>query len=474
MTIASKKPLPRFSVALAGNGNFLLNGNGRTIAIISKFGYVDWLLNSVDQNGPLLSTVQKETHLAHILGYKFLLFTPEPFTGNIETITWEIDTAEGSATLLGTGVSNDKAFKAVTRATISADDFGRYFWSVTTDLTCIASRAVTLNWIEYNNVLPSNTGQGFLCTPNKQFVSTLLTDRDGVIWDFPHQHAMHYQEKIGKLHFAAGTLGGFFEENKECPVFICDQSPLEPDWQICDQYYDLHCGARPLGHLMPGQTLTFISRVLYLDKQKSGELLARARRIAIDAADYQKYNYPRLVLGKNKFMSSVTIDELDDASGFRLDPPKLTWDRSTGKTGCGALKIINTTAMETVWTANPPAAIAAGHQLVIGCLVKTEKVVGKGLFLRIRTRSWDWEPVAQTSWPETIVSTPVQGTSDWVRIELPPLCVAENRPDIEVLIEVVLDGAGIGWITEMDVECRDVETSVFNPVFVPDDVVRTR
>jgi len=43
-------------------------------------GYIDWFLKSPLQDGSLLTSIKKETHLSYTLGFKILLITPTPGT----------------------------------------------------------------------------------------------------------------------------------------------------------------------------------------------------------------------------------------------------------------------------------------------------------------------------------------------------------------------------------------------------------
>ena len=66
---------------------------------------------------------------------------------------------------------------------------------------------------------------------------------------------------------------------------------------------------------------------------------------------------------------------------------------------------------------------------------------------------------------QTLESTPVTGTTkDWVRIEVPALTVPKEHIDYLVWIDLVLDGKGVGWLTDVDVDQQQVWDDVSVPV----------
>jgi hypothetical protein len=308
-----------------------------------------------------------------------------------------------------------------------------------------------------------------LFAPEKRYNRTLLVDREGTVWSFPHQHLMHYGGKIRALNFATGTVGGFFGELLN-PVVEVEEATMEPDWAICDMYYDLHCGARPAGPVRAGDVHRWRYRIRYLDAAQSRPLADRARHVDVDAKDYELHNYPRLELGRNSFQDRVHIDEADDASGFRPAPPVKVWDRDTGRKGTGALRITNAKAGETVWSAEPPTQIPARKKFALTALAKVQGVEGKGLFLRVRYHTFEWRPTPHVDWVKTLESVPLRGTTDWVRIEVPALEVPAEQLDYLLWIDLVLDGKGVGWLTDVDVDLSqvwdDVTVSPKKPVGV--------
>jgi hypothetical protein len=326
---------------------------------------------------------------------------------------------------------------------------------------------VVLPWIEYNNVYPAGTGRCMLFEPEKVYDRTLMVDRDGTVWDFPHQHCMHYTRKIRELDFAEGTLAGFFGEDLN-PVVIVDRSSLPPDWAICDMYYDLHCGARPTGPIEPGTEYTWRYRVKYLDGGESAPLMRQAKHVPVTAEDYRSHHWPRLALGRNDLSDVIGIDDYEDASAFITEPPGKVWDKQAGPKGKGALRITSEAPQETVWSAQPPSQIPSQRKLRLSALAKTRGVQGKGVFLRVRYHTFEWRPRPHVEWPQTIESEPVCGTTDWVRIVVPELTVPKEHVDYLVWIDAVLDGKGVAWLADMDVDLQtaDVEAPV-TPTPVP-------
>jgi len=447
---------PAFEVVPIGGNCHTINDHGKTVAIVTSQGYIDWLLKSPMQEGPLLKSIRKETHLSYTLGLKLLLITPTPAT---LLRSFRCETADsGSVVILhGEGETEDGNFLSRTSAVLRTDAAAsRYEWRLSTTLVCRAEKPVPVAWIEYNNVYPARAGLCLFWSRHKEYSCTLMTDRDGTVWRFPHQHTLHYTRKISKLHFAEGTMAGFFGEKTGSPVVIVEKSPLEPDWAICDMYYDLHCGARPVAPLQQGQSLVFVYTVKYLGAEESERLLAQSTPIPILPEDFAQHDYPRLDLGLNTFNAPVGIDRPDEASTFRTDPPRRVWDRETGHSSKGSLRLTNEVPMENAWPAAPPSNIPPGSRLSISAKVRTLNVEGKGIFIRLKYHTFVWHPKPHVEWPITLESKPVNGsTAGWVTITVPDLKVPAEHFDYLVLLEVVLDGKGTAWLTEMDLDFEE-------------------
>lgn len=438
---------------------FAINHGGRTVAMVSPQGYIDWMLVSPADDGVLLREVYCEPHLGYVLGLKLLLHLP-----HLCEVMTEIrpEILDGGARLRLTGRARDPAgaWEGQHEALLAVNpETNRFEWTVQTRLVCTASLPVERKWIEFNNVYPSGTGRCMLFAPHKRFSFTLMVDRDGVPWHFPHQHAMHYQRKIAALNFAPGTMAGFFGEELN-PVVIVDGATLEPDWAICDMYYDLHCGARVAAPVAPGTVHEWQYRVKYLDRQESEPYVRAARIVPIVADDYRNHHYPRLALGRNDLKRPVVIDDVEDASSFRTEPPVKVWDRQVGAHEIGALRITNDRPIETVWSASPPTQIPAASRFQLTGLVKTKGVAGKGMFLRVRYHRFLWRPTPHVEWLPAIESEPVTGTTDWHRILTPVLDVPADALDGLVWIDVVLDGQGVGWLTDVGVDLQGVYEDV--------------
>ena len=443
------------SIAPLNLGCFAINLGTRTVAIVTPQGYVDWLLISPHDPGRLIREIYRETHLAYVLGLKMNLHLPqlcEQMTG----LRHEISEDGKSLRLVGDSRSGDGLWAGRHEALLAVNPAdGRYEWSFHTQLTCRSEKPLKPDWIEYNNVLPGKVGRCMLFAPEKEFDCTLMTDRDGVAWKFPHQHTMLYSRKIKQLHFSEGSLAGFFGEALN-PVVRVETSTLEPDWAICDMFYDLHCGSRVTAPIEPGQELHWRYCVKYLDSQASKPYLRKAKLIPLEAEDYRKHDCPRLALGRNSFDRAVAIDDLEDADYFRTNPPVKVWDRQAGPRNSGALRLMNDQPIETVWSAEPPNQIPASTRFQLRALMKTENVVGKGLFLRLRYHAFQWQPTPHVEWFPVIESQPVSGTTDWVHVETPELKVPEAIPDHFLWIDFVLDGQGTGWLADVEVDLRHI------------------
>jgi len=446
-------PKPEFVIREIGPAIFAIDDRDRTVATISSHGDIDWLLRSPLQDGPQLDAVRKETHLAYTLGLKLHLTTPTPAT-ILKKLDWTIDAGQAVVHLTARSASPDGQWEAVTVATLATDAaISAYRWSMSTTWTCRAEKSVQLGKVEYNNVYPAKAGKCFLCAPDKEYHFTLMTDRDGTVWNFPHQHMMHYTVKIDPLRFDVPSLAGFFGEENGSPVVELKTASAEPDWGICDMYYDLHCMARVNRLIAPGEELRFDYEVYYLNKKDSAQMLSRSRVVAVTAEERAIYDYPRMELGLNCFDQACHIDRPDEASGFRPRPPEKVWDREVGHRGKGSLRLTNASPAELVWTCEPPTLIPAKTRLKIDAAVKTQGVSGKGAFIRIRYHTWNFLPTPHVEWKAVLETPAVSGTSDgWTRVTMPALDVPEEDFDFLVILEVVLDGAGVAWVTDVDVD----------------------
>ncbi len=458
---------PKLEFSTVNLGCRTLNDRGRTVAIISPQGLIDWLLPSPAHKGELITRVRKEPHLSYVLGLKIDLHMLDPLIYPCDMQFEELD--DGCARIISRGTSPDGKFESLHIGTICVNpETGRFEWRIEATLSCRAAAPVPLRWIEYTNLYPHGAGRCMLFAPEKTFERTLLTDKHGTVWDFPHQHVMHYGGKICELDFEVGSVGGFFG-GKLNPVVEVTESTLPPDWGICDMYYDLHCGARPSQPILPASESFWAGTIRYLDERESADYVERKEPLNITAADYERHRYVRLDLGKNIFRKAVRIDDVDDASGFLPKPPVRVWDRETGRNGTGALRICNAAPTETVWSAVPPTQIPCCRTFQLKALAKTDSVAGKGFFLRVRYHNYEWRPEPHFEWAPPLESVPVAGTTDWVRIETPILTVPAHHFDHLVWIDLVLDGQGTAWLTDMDVELQGTEVeepvSPMAPVF---------
>ena len=90
-------------------------------------------------------------------------------------------------------------------------------------------------------------------------------------------------------------------------------------------------------------------------------------------------------------------------------------------------------------------------------MVKTTGVEGSGVFIRLRYHTFVWHPTPHVEWARTLQSEPVSGTTDgWVAISVPPLEVPEKEFDYLIWFDVVLNGKGTAWVTDVEVDLQDV------------------
>ncbi len=441
-----------FSVVDLGHGNYAVDEHGRTVAIVTRQGFVDWLLRTPLCDGELVRELYKETHMCYTLGLKLELMTQAPRT-LLTQVRFNLQDDARKLTIVAQGDSADQRFHSRTNACLLFDEEqGEYRWDLVTTLSCTADEPVDLPRIEYNNVYPGKAGRCFMYASQKEYHSTLIEAADGAIWEFPHQHLFHYSRKLDKLDFSSRGMAGFFGEQSGSPVVIVRRSSLPISWAICDMYYDLHCLARVSGPFTAGMSYQCEYTIRYLSPVESRQYQKRARRVSLTAGELREHDYPRLELGMNAFDAPVAVDRFDDASGFRPKPPARVWEKpADGKRG--ALRLSNPEVGENVWSAEPPTQLPPSSRLTLSALARTQDVSGKGFFVRVRYHTFEWYPEPHVEWADVLESMPLTGThGEWTRIELPLLEVPPEDRDYLIWIDVVLDGAGTGWLTDVDID----------------------
>lgn len=442
-----------FEVEAIDGGAYAIHDGAQTVAIVSAQGYVDWLAVSPQAAGARVRTLAKEPHLGNVRGLLFRLHLPQ-LTEQMDTIRCEVVAQGRHVQLHATSHSADRRFLGRHQALLQVNRATkRYEWACQTSLTYLLPESVQLAGIEYNNLLPARVGGRLLHAATKRYSATLLVDRADTAWIFPHQHLLHYGEKIATLDFAPGAMAGFVGEALN-PMVILDDSPLPPTWAICDAYYDLHCCARTPEPLAPNRAYTWRYRICYLEAATLAPVLQAARPIPLTPDDYAAHTAPRLELGMNYLQDVVRIDAADEACGFRLAPPTKVWAPTMGPHGTGALCLHNDTPGQTVWTASLGTQAPAGACVRLRAQVQSEGVTGQGVYLRLRPLTFDWHPTPHVDhWPSLVSPALTGTTAGWTRIETPELRVPVDVEDCELEIELVLEGTGRARVGEIELTC---------------------
>jgi len=454
---------PQFEMVDLGHNRWVINDHGRTVATVTNQGGIEWLLKSPMDEGPLVTNIVKDNHLANTTGLRLAGFVPPSMRvvgGAMGPLQWRLENP--SRMWLRSGVtSDDGEFTSVTTAVLTTDDrTTRYEWRLDTEFTFHGKEPKHFPILEFQNIYPGLAGRCFLYAPRKEYRWTLMNDAEGTIWRFPHQHTLHYGIKIPDLRFGPGSWAGFFGEPTGSPIVVVDSCDDEPYWGICDMYYDLHCQVRFSKPIQPGQTLRYRHKVKYLSDAESQKLVDASRAVSVTDEDRRSHAAPRLDLGLNRFDASCRVDGEDDCSVFRPRPPVMAWDRDEGHSSKGSIRITNETATETIWCSEPPSVIPPQHTLNIRAMIKTKDVVGKGAFLRVRYHTWVFEPAPpHVEVVDVLTSTPVEGTTPgWIKVAVPPLNVPAEHLDYLIYLEFVLDGSGVAWCTDVDVDLQPQPT----------------
>lgn len=442
----------RFTVEGINLDAVAIHDAGKTVALVTPQGYVDWLLRSPQEPRIRLTEIDKETHLGNVRGLKFNLHLPhccERMTG------LRVDASKDGdrAVVVAHSVSADGRLRGECRAELGLDSAtGRYAWSLETRLACATAAPVELPAVEYNNILPARTGGRFLWARQKAFDRTLVADRDGIVWEFPHQHLLHYGDKIDTLRCNTGGWAGFFGEEFN-PVMTVDACSGEPTWQICEAYYDLHCMSKHSKPLTPGKDWNWRYRIHWLDAATAKPLQNAARRVEVTPEDWKRRRGARLSLGFNDFRNPVQIDGVDEASAFIPEPPSRTWNLQGGPEGNGALVLASDEPGELVWPATMDSQIPPGSHLRIRGLMRVAGAGGRGLFFRLRPLGFHWQPKPHVEWLPVLTSEPLRDTGGrWVEFTAPELVRTPRERDTEVRFELVLDGPGTGALACLNID----------------------
>lgn len=441
-------------------GGFAIDRGGRTVAIVTAQGYIDWLLPDERADGPRFDQIEIESHLCYVLGVKLLLFPPHMHpaypkgTERNLRVTHHCDPDGQSVTLTGISRSDDGIIHARVTAVLTLTASGEYRWHVDHHVENRGESEADVQWLEFNNIYPGRTGRCFLFAADKRYTHTLATDASGVSWGFPHQHTMHYGYKLRELDFAVGTTAGFFGHHERGVVVEVTRSDLPPDWNICDMYYDLHCGARTGGRLDAGQKAGYAFDLEFLSLAETRSRLDAARPVPVTPKDREAHTYPSLQLGLNRMTDAACIDDVDDASYFRVHPPSRVWEPSGGPGGSGALKLTHDGSDPPLrWEAEPPTQVPADSRLQVRGKVQADVTRGNGVQVRLRCGRFVWRPTPKMVWKQTLATPAVTQThGDWVQVTTPVLEMDPTEKDWVLWIDVLLDGKGEARVSDLDVD----------------------
>lgn len=459
---------PVFQVNAVNNGGYVINDRGRTVALISKHGYVDWLLRTPHEAGELITHIPKETHLSYVRGLKFNLEVPylrdqqTRIGTRIESISFTLGECNEELWISAQGRREDGRFRSLTKAHLSLSSDGlRYEWRLSTTISHLGDTPHTLSEIEYNNILPGQAYRGILHLGEKEFSRTLCEDAEGVVWEFPHQHAYHYGRKLRPLTFGKRSWAGFFDSQAGCPVVTVMESDLPLHWGICDMYYDLHCAAAPPHTFSPGEEVRFDYKISYLLPDEAAALSRHTQRVAFTEAEICENASPRVELGLNRFDECIQIREADDACFFRQAAPARVWEKASGPDQRSALRLTGT-GERLSWGTEPPFHAINGTTLLVSARVQLDGVTGHGFFLRLSYYHYVWDSPAGFQPLTTLESPPLTGsTNGWEIVILPPLEIPAGPVEDGMLkLDLIIEGCGVVRITDIDLKLTGARCAV--------------
>ena len=448
----------RFELVSLPGHRYTINDRGRTVAIISFEGAIDWLLKSPQDSGPLITEIVKDQHLAYTQGFRLCLVPPSVGGDGkqMETLTHRLEEGGSRLVLTLDSKGHDGTMTGKVTATLCTNQSGsNYEWHMHSQITNVCGKDLDLTRLEFDNVYPGQAGRGYLCERTKEYRWTLLKDRDGTVWRFPHQHVLHYCRKLADLQYANGSWAGFFGEPDGSPVVVVDDCDEEPFWDMCQMYYDVHCRCRLHAPFEAGQTINYVHRVAYLSNAESQKLIALSKPIPVTDEDWRDNDHPRLGLGLNSFDRVADIAGEDQGSAFRTEPPVMVWDREVGCRTKGSLRITNDKPVMTPWGGLPPTVMPGNCILRVRAKIKTRDVVGKGAYVRLLPYDWAFEPHPHEECLPPLCSIPVNGTTDgWVEVQVPALTRTKQQPDTCLWVHFILDGQGTAWLTDLDIDLQ--------------------
>ena len=113
----------RLTIAPLELGCFALNLGDRTVATVTPQGMIDWLLISPEESGPLITCIQRETHLAHVRGLKMNLHLPH-LCEEMVTITPSLSDDGSGLCLAARSRSEDGAWEGCHEADLTVNPDG--------------------------------------------------------------------------------------------------------------------------------------------------------------------------------------------------------------------------------------------------------------------------------------------------------------------------------------------------------------
>ena len=277
---------------------------------------------------------------------------------------------------------------------------------------------------------------------------------DGRVIAIPHNH-FSSSLKSGIALKQDGVFAAVYEPDG-CPAFqFLDDTPAKTHVSICPWGYDIHMGYR-VGFADLFKPIVTHFRLFQLPDARAKAMSAAAVVPALKAGDFGGAIELPMFERVSGFEKGVAIakpheGDIDPWFWVPQDEKGAVWDRVTGRSNPGSLKIEKTTGGVATWWSLPegqgfftePWAPCKGYEIAVW--VKTSEVTGPGVSI---AGSY-LVPNIPPAWPLSR-SERVTGSKDWTRLVLRMGPPPDKTSGMSLHLQMA--GKGICWFDDLEVK----------------------